>query len=108
MRTEGGGGGRECRTAVPVSSVCSPGLTLENALCLTPVLCFHYPEIVGNFVWDFFFKAGSLCCPCWPIAHYGAKGDLALGICLPLPLGCWDHSWEPSLVYKGGEGLQMF
>lgn len=50
--------------AVPVSSVCSPGLTLENVMCLTAILCFHYPEMVGNFVWDFFFKAGSLCCPC--------------------------------------------
>lgn len=61
MRTEGGRGGRECRMAVPVSSVCSPGLTLENVMCLTAILCFHYPEMVGNFVWDFFFLKQGLC-----------------------------------------------
>lgn len=57
MRIKGRGGGRECRMAFPVEfcSVCFPGLTLENALCLTPILCFHCPKIVGDFVWDFFF-----------------------------------------------------
>lgn len=101
-----GGGGSGCGGS-SFSSSC-PGLGLKATPSLALIGCFHCSKIGGKFVCDFlscFFEAGSWLLPMLAY-NYVAKDDLALGVFLPPPPGCWVSSCVPSqLAYEVLKGF---